>query len=157
MSMMYTGVFGAVAVTAAQDFFELTAPADCIVVVHMVEITQHSDFQDAGEEIVQIALKRGVGSTSGSGGTAPTPVKLQSGFAAAGSSLEVNNTTKMTSGTITTVWQSAWNERSPWLWLPTPEMRIVLSPSERLTVELVGAPGDSITTNGTIVFEEIGG
>jgi hypothetical protein len=39
----------------------------------------------------------------------------------------------------------------------TPETRPILSPSRRLTVELVNAPADSITMSGTILFEEIGG
>jgi hypothetical protein len=42
-------------------------------------------------------------------------------------------------------------------YIPTPESRIDLSPSQRLTVELLTTPLDSITMSGTIIFEEIGG
>lgn len=157
VGMMYTGQFNGVAVTAQQDFFELLVPADAVVLIHHIQISQSTEFGDSAEEELSLLLKRGVGATSGSGGSAPTPAKLQSGFAAAGSTLEANNTTKMTSGTITTVWSDTWNIRSPFIWLPTPEFRGVLSPSERFTVELGTTPADSITMNGTIVFEELGG
>lgn len=160
LGMMYSGQFNGVAATVQQDFFELLAPSDCVVIIHQIQITQSSDMGDANEEGLSVLMKRGVGSvTSGSGGTTPTPAKLQSGFAAAGSTLEANNTTKMAtgSGTITTLWSDVWNIRGPWLYLPTPEQRIVLSPSERLTVELGTTPADSITINGVIVFEELGG
>jgi hypothetical protein len=160
MGMLFSGQFNAVAVTVQQDFFELIAPADCIVVVHRVLITQHTEFGDAAEEAFSILLKRGVGTvTTGSGGTTPTPVKLETGFTAAGSTLKANNTTKMVvgTGTITTLHSDSWNIRVPFDFLPTPELRIILSPSERMTVELGTTPIDSITMNGTIYFEEIGG
>lgn len=160
LGMIYTGIFDSVAVTVQQDFFELLAPADCTVIIRHIELTQSTEFGDAQEEDLIIRLKRGVGTvTSGSGGTAPTLAKQQSGFAAAGSTLEANNTTKMATGTgtITQLWSSSWNVRAPWIWLPTPEFTGVLSPSERLTVELASTPVDSITMNGTIVIEELGG
>lgn len=156
MGMMYSVVFSSVAVTAQQDFFEITAPSDCIVIIHSVEITQSTDVGDAAAEGLAILHKRGA-TTSGSGGTAPTPAPLEFGFAAAGSAAEVNNTTKATSGTIVSLHSSNWIIQQQYLWLPTPEMRHVLSPSQRYTVELGTTPADSITCSGTLVFEEIGG
>lgn len=160
LGMMYSAQFNGVAVVAQQDFFELLAPADAAVILHQVQISQTTEFGDGSEEDLSILFKRGVGSvTSGSGGTTPTPAKFQSGFAAAGSTVEANNTTKLAVGTgaITTLWADAWNVRAPYLWLPPPELRIVLSPGERLTVELAQTPADSITMNGVLVFEELGG
>ncbi len=160
MGMLYTAQFNGVAVTAQQDFFELLVPSDCVVIVHMIQLTQTTELGDAQEEQLAILLKRGVGSvTSGSGGTTPTPAKTESGFAAAGSTVEANNTTKMAtgSGTITTLDADSWNVRAEKVWLMPPELRIVLSPTERLTVELGTTPADSITMNGVIKFEELGG
>jgi len=153
---MYTAQFSAVAVTAAQDLFEITAPADAVVRIHQIEFAQYTDTGDAQEEIFSIKFKRGQ-TTSGSGGSSVTPALLQFGFPAAGSTVEANNTTIASTGTISTLYSSAWNIRSPFLWLPTPEMRIHLSPSQRFTVENLTAPTDSVTMNGTIVFEELGG
>lgn len=153
--MMYTAQFSGVAVTLAQDLFEVVAPADSVVRIHQVEFAQYTDAGDAQEELLSIKFKRGA-TVSGSGGSSVTPGLLQFGFAAAGSTVEANNTTLANTGTIVTLYSSAWNVRSPFLWLPTPEMRIHLSPSQRFTVETT-APADSITLSGTITFEEIGG
>ena len=156
MGMMYSAVFSSVAVTAAQDFFEITAPSDAVVMLHSVELTQSTEVGDAQEEGVAILFKRGA-TSSGSGGSAPTPQPTQFGFAAAGSTVEVNNTTPASGGTITTLVSSNWNVRSPYLWLPTPECRIVLSPSQRLVVATPTTVADSITMSGTMFWEEIGG
>jgi len=157
MAEMYSASFSAVAVTAAQDFFELIVPSTKVVLVHEVLLGQSSDVGDAAEEILNLLFKRGVGSTTGTGGTqAATPVKMETGQSAAGSTYDYNNTTKMTAGTITTLRADTWNVRGPYQWLPTPETRPVLAPSERFTVELVSAPADSLTVSGTLIFEEIG-
>lgn len=157
MGMLYTAQFNATAVSAQQDFFEILSPSDAVVLVHQVKISQGSDVGDAAEEGLNILVKRGVGSTTGSGGSTPALVPTESGFAAAGSVVKANNTTKMTSGTITTLDGEQWLIRSPYLLLPTPECRLVLSPSQRLTVELATTPADALTVNGTLYFEEIGG
>jgi hypothetical protein len=52
---------------------------------------------------------------------------------------------------------SNWIIQSPYLWLPTPEFRHILSPSQRYTVELATTPADSITVSGEMLVEEIGG
>lgn len=157
MSQMYSAVFSSVAVTAQQDFFEIIVPATKVVVIHSVELTQSTDVGDAAAEGLAILHKRGVGSTSGTGGTqAATPAKLETGSATAAATYDFNNTTKMTAGTISTLHSGNWIIQSPYLWLPTPEMRHVLAPSERYTVELATTPADSITVSGTLVFEEIG-
>jgi hypothetical protein len=154
--MIYSIQFSSVAVTAAQDFFELTAPADCIVVIHAVELTQSTDVGDAAAEGLVILHKRGA-TTSGSGGSAVTPQPLDFGYAAAGSAAEVNNTTIMTSGTIATLHSSNWIIQSPYLWIPAPEYRHILSPSQRYGVSTTSTPADSVTMSGTLYFEEIGG
>ena len=157
MGMMYSASFASTAVTAQQDFFEIIVPATKVVIIHSVELTQSTDVGDVAAEGLAILHKRGVGATSGSGGTtAAAPAKLETGAATAGSTFEANNTTKMTAGTITTLHASNWIIQSPYLWLPTPEMRHVLAPSERYTVELATTPADSVTISGTLVLEEIG-
>lgn len=157
---MYTAQFNGVAVTAQQDFFELVAPADAVVYVHRIEIEQSSEVKDAEEEGLSVLVKRGEGTvTSGTGGTTPTAIPISKGDAAFGGTVEANNTTKMTTGTgaIVTLRSWAWNIRMPLEKIFTPEERLVISPSDRITVELATTPADSITMNGTIVFEEIGG
>jgi hypothetical protein len=150
---MYSATFDQVGVTAAQDLFQLTAPADAVVRIHAVYISQSSDAGDAASEQLNILVHRG--STDGSGGSAPTPSPLQVGFPSAGTAIEANNTSQSTEGT--NIHTDCFNVMAGWTWIPTPETRPVISPSGRLVVELQTAPSDSLTMSGTVVFEEIGG
>lgn len=155
MGMRYAATFDAVAVSAAQDLFEITAPSDCIVAIYALYLGQTSDVGDANAENLKVQLIKGY-TVSGSSGSSVTPSKLETGFAAAGSTVEANNTTVANTGTPVTVHQDVWNTQLPYMYRPAPEERIILSPSERLVVRLP-APADAITMSGTLVFEEIGG
>jgi hypothetical protein len=154
---MYAATFSDIAVSAIQDVFELNAPSDAVVVLHAVYLSQHTDTGDTNEEQLELQITSGH-TTSGSGGaTISSPPPMELGDAAFGGTVERNNTTQASGGTIVVHHAESWNTRTPFVYLPTPEMRKVLSPSARLCVELIAAPSASIDMNGTIVFEEIGG
>lgn len=152
--MMYSAVFGGVAISAAQDLFEIVSPSTKAVVLHSVTFGQTSDHGDAQAEGGRIQIIRGY-TTSGSGGSAPTPVALQ-GAGAAASTVEVNNTTIASNGSPLVLVEDTINFQIGYQHRPTPEERIVIPPSTRLVVRLQAAPGDAITADGTIIFEEIG-
>lgn len=150
MGRIYTGSFQGVAVSAGQDLFELNAPSDAVVILHEIKITQDSDTDS---EQLEFSIQRAT--ASGSGGTTPTARPLEIGNAAFGGTVEANNTSQAT--TLTLIYTEAQNILNGWHYLPTPEMRIVLSPSGRIVVRLENVPTDELTMNGVIVFEEIGG
>jgi len=157
MSRLYSASFEAVAVSAAQDFFEVVAPSDAVVVIHRILITQ--DTSEVSEQAV-CRLIRGEGSvTSGSGGSSPTVNPTSKGDPAFGGTVEANNTTRMVvgSGALKVMHREGWNFLSGFDYRPTPEERIYISPGDRITVELPTAPSGSTTMSGTILFEEIGG
>jgi len=157
---LYTAQFNAVAVTAAQDLFEIAAPADAALKIHDWTVFQTSDVGDAAEEILRLETVRGVGSvTSGSGGSTPTAQPIEDGDAAFGGTVEANNTTRLAvgSGTLETLEQYGWNVRLPMEKIYTPETRPVISPSNRWTLSLPAAPADALTMSGLVTFEEIGG
>lgn len=167
---IFTAVFNAVAVTAAQDVFEITAPATSNVLIHDIKVGQYTDFGDAAAEILSILVIRGY-TVSGSGGTLPTPSNLKTAYQAgvlisrsADSVVEANNTTVANTGSTMTLIADTFNIQAGWslrdvLSLPDrnrdPKSGIWLAPSERLVVRIT-APADSITMNGTLVFEETG-
>lgn len=160
MGRVYTAVFSSVAVTAQQDFFELLAPTDAVVIIHDWKLSQSTEVGDAQEEGLALLIKRGIGAvTSGSGGSTPTAQPKEDGDAAFGGTIEANNTTKMVvgTGTIETLDSDNWNVRIPWERIYTPETRPVISPGNRITLELGTTPADSITMSGRVTFEEIGG
>jgi hypothetical protein len=156
MARIYSALFSGVAVTAQQDLFELNCPADAVLVLHAIHLSQSTEVGDAQEEGLSILLKSGQ-TTSGSGGTAPTAVPLSFGDPAFGGTVEVNNTTKASVGTIVTHYAWNWNVRMPFDVIWTPETRPMFSPSRRGTLELGTTPADSITMSGWILFEEVGG
>lgn len=153
MGRVYSCVFEEVAVTAVQDLFEIVAPADAVVVLHSVIITQSTDAGDSEAEMLPILFH--LGSTSGSGGSSVTARPLNLGDAAFGGTVEANNTTQSTEGVF--LHAEAFNIQAGLFYRPTPEERIVISPSDRLIIELQAAPTDSINLNGTAIIEEIGG
>ena len=155
MGRLYTAQFSAVAVSAAQDLFEIVAPSDAIVKIHNIRLGQTSDVGDAAEEILLIKLNSGA-TTSGSGGGSYTPVPIELGDAAFGGTCEINNTTQAANGTIVTHHAWPWNVRGPFEIIFEPETRPVLSPSRRCVLT-IPAPADALTMMGTITFEEIGG
>ncbi len=148
---VYTAVFEEVAVSVAQDLFELVAPATGVVVVHSVTISQSSDAGDAQAEMKNILIHRGT--ATGSGGTTVTPSPHNVGSAAFGGVCEANNTTQSAEGTF--LWSEGFNVQIGFFYMPPPEDRIVIPPSGLFIVELQVAPDDALTMSGNIVFEEI--
>ena len=155
MGRLYTAVFNNVAVTAIQDLFEIVAPATGIVLLHDIHISQNTDVGDAAEEVLRIELTSGH-TTSGSGGSAVTPIPLDLGDAAFAGTCEVNNTTQASAGTIVTHYVWNWNIRVGFDKIFTPETRPLIRPSRRMCLELPAAPADSLTMSGSITIEEIG-
>jgi len=153
MGMMYSAAVEAVAVTVAQDFAEILAPSDAVVILHSVYVGQHTEEGDAAAEMLQINIVRYA--TSGSGGSAGVENPHEIGFPAAGSVVEFNNTTQ--GGTPVVLLADSFNVQAGWQYRPTPEERLVISPSGILAIELPTAPADSITFDITITWEEIGG
>lgn len=155
MGRMYQAIFEAVAITVAQDLFELNCPATGICVIHQLDLFNTTDLGDAAEEVFRLRWKTGM-TSSGSGGTGPTAIPTEISDAAFGGTVEVNNTTQASGGTIVTHESFGWNIRIPLQRIWTPETRPILAPSGRGVIELVAAPADSVTTSGCLTFEWIG-
>lgn len=160
----YAATFSAVAVSAAQDVFEIVAPATKTVAIREIVIGQYSDAGDAQAENISVLLMRGHG-TSGSGGSSVTPASPSDPEqAAASSTVEANNTTVASTGSPVTLRADSFNVASGWRYYPTPgdpndprirDERIKLRPSERFVCRIT-APADAVTMNATVVFDEIG-
>jgi hypothetical protein len=153
MGRIYTAQFNGVAATAQQDLFELVAGASTPIRIHEICISQISEAGDAAEEGLLILLKQGA-TTSGSGGSSPGALPRDVDDSASAATVEANNTTKASAGTIVTHYTWAWNVRVPLQIIFTPETRPYAKGSRRTTIELATTPADSITLSGYIVWEE---
>lgn len=154
---IYSSNVGGVAVSVAQDFFEILAPAGVPFLLHSVRLSQDSDFADAQAELLRVTIIRvNVTVTSGSGGT--TTTERPHSPASPGSSMtsvEANNTTEATSSTtLDTIVEDAFNVQAGWLYLPTPEERILFAPSTACVIGIPIAPTDSLDMTGTVTWEE---
>ena len=159
MGRIYTTIFRAVAVTAAQDFFELNPAANKPIRIVRLKLSQYSDAGDAADELLSYSIFRvPATATSGSGGAAAaTPGVVNATDAAAGYSAEINNTTvATTSGTLVELLADTFNVRSG-LDMPfEPEGRFQAINATLLVVRLNVAPADSLTMNGCVWVEEEG-
>ena len=157
MARMYTVSFENVSLSAAQDLFELS-PADDKPIelcgLYLSNVGGTADAGDAQEELLRLLVRRGH-TTSGSGGSAPTPAPLDPNDAAAGFAAEVNNTTIASSGTTADLHADGWNIRVPYQLVWPPEMRPKASQANTtIVVRLVGAPADAVTCSGTLYVKE---
>lgn len=149
MARVYTVIFSAVAVSAAQDLFELTPADDKPIAIIGIELGQTSDYGDANDEGLQLSIIRGF-TTSGSGGSAPTPGVLNPADTAAGFTAEVNNTTVATTGSSVTLWTGAWNIRAGYMNKWSAEERFWATQANTTIVVRMTAPADAITMSGTL-------
>lgn len=157
MGRLFTATFKSTAVTAVQDLFEVLAASDALVKVHGFTLTQVSEAGDAEEEQLLLTTNRGESSTSGTGGSTVTAARVDGGDAAFSGTIEANNTTQMSGGTLTELEVYAWNLRVPYQMWYTPETRPKITPGDRWTLELETAPSDSVTMSCTLWLEEGGG
>lgn len=153
---IYSASFTAIAVSAAQDVFEIVAPADSRIAIREVRLGQYSDPGDAEAEILSVLIIRGY-ATSGSGGASVTPVNLSghTGNLSSTATVERNNTTVASTGTPLTLVSTVWNVQSEFLYIPDAVERPIIEVSTRLVVRIT-APADALTMNGTLIFEQLG-
>lgn len=160
MGRIYTVVMD-VDVTAADtdvDWLELSPAANKPISLVGLVFSQHSDFGDAQEEMIDFDIIRlPVTATSGSGGSAPTPQKVNPNDPAASFSAETHNTTlATTNGTAETVDTFDWNERSaPYeRWWPDPATQIKAINGQLLVLRQQSTVADTVSCKLTAYIEE---
>lgn len=154
MGRIYNCPISAVAVSAAQDLWEIKASATAVVRLRGVYIAQSSDTDS---EQLRITIARVTGSpTSGSGGGTITPTPSLIGDPAFGGVVERNNTTQISGGTSVTVWDDSFNVLSGWAYCPPEPEMPTTGPGNYFVIALPAAPADSLTISGVAVIEEIG-
>lgn len=154
MGRIYVASFEAVAVTAAQDLFEVQPADDEKVTIHGLYLSQSSDFGDAEEEGLLVKIVRG-NSTPGSGGTNITPAPVDPKVGAAAATVDRNNTTEASAGTEEVLHSEVMNVRVGMAYIPTPEARPQADQGNTtLCVRLIDAPADELTMSGTLIYEE---
>ena len=148
--------FEDVAVSAAQDLFEVTVPAGMQYKILEARIAQSSDFGAAEAEQLVFKIKRHWGGfTSGSGGSSVTPVP-HSGRdrkQTAPTDWEVNNTVQLSGGNSALLYVTCEAVEVGLQYLPAKDIEPVLIAGDAFTIS-VNAPADEITMSGILIFQE---
>ena len=163
MGRFYKAIYGdwsgTANLTTTMDVFEIVAASSTVVIIHEWELLQINRYRDNGEEMLLFTTNRGIGSvTPGSGGVVGTFYQLEASQPNAISTVNCFNTTIMAvgSGTLTTDLEChVWNIRFPYKMIYIPEMRPIISPTNRWTLELESTPSANITAKCSIIIEEI--
>ena len=149
MGRFYTVPFEGVAISAAQDLWQIEALITPIV-VHGFVLGQITDVGDAAAEALEIKIRRATDALTNVGGD----VQLDLGDAAMTADVNINDTTQLVTGAAT-IHADVWYIQMPYIWFPPPELRPVI-PVDDLIVITISLPADAITTSGTLYLEQSG-
>lgn len=147
---IYTAPLDAVSVTtdADQDIFGIGSSSSKQVILHGFSLTASYTT----DERIRLRLVRRT--AVGSGGSAATSVAADQGNSvAATATVRVLDTTPGTGSTILNGWQ--WGQQGELLYLPTPELRDIMSVSSFLCLNVQSATGGTRTWSGWVRWEEV--
>ena len=140
------------------DWLEILPADDKVVMLRGIVVGQISEVGDAASEGVRISIIRMTATvTSGSGGSAVTPVGLDDLSPAAGFAAECNNTTvATTSGSTTTIMELGWVIQNAPLefWFPEDKYAPKARQTQALLVRCQTTLADDATGQLTFFVEE---
>ncbi len=135
------------------------AAAGSILEIIRVEVSQSHNATSAQVRLVQ--SKRDTAGTLTVTSATPNPLTLggpASGIAGGTSPLTAAksgvNSSADSGGTYVDTWPVNPNNQGGYLWIPTPEERILVPPSTVYVVRFVTAPGDTAGWTVVVVFDE---
>jgi hypothetical protein len=133
---------------STQDIWELINGSTKICVLHGFSLTTAL----TAAAVIRLELLRR--STTGAGGSAATEVALDEGNTiAATAAVNTLVTTQGTPGNVLKSWN--WSQTGELLYLPTPELRPVVSASGRLALSLNTALAGTGDWEGWVAWEEL--
>lgn len=142
----------AFAFTTTCDLFEYVTASTRPITILGWTIGTYTEEGDAQDESLRLELI--TGHTTSGNGSAATPFALDGSAVAALGTAETGAATIASAGTAVVRHAGAFNVRSGELWMPPPEMRVVIPVSTRMVLRINEAPADSITGDATLWFDE---
>jgi len=154
--LVYTAQFTGVTVTnAIQDIWEIQAAAGVPLLIHSWRVTFTPTITSGVAQDVRLSLQVCRRSTAGTGGTAVTPVAVNSRNTVAAAST-VTRTVVTTQGTIGNILDGeVVSCIVPFERIYTPDQRLVIPGGAKTSLFLTATPGQSFVTSSEVYFEEI--
>lgn len=156
MPRRYAVAFENVAVSAAQDLFQIKGAAGKMLKIIAIKLGATNTTLPTAQMLQTRGRFLPVTVTDGSGGSTPTPRPLDPGDAAASFTALANNTTKATStGTVTVQHEAGVHIYAGEDYtFPDPPC---VGPSETFVYELLSTVSGTCNFSGKVIVEEIGG
>lgn len=136
------------------DLFEITPADDKPIEIIGLSLDCTSELGDAQEEHLRLRIIRGH-TTSGSGGSAPTPVPVCPSDAASGFTAETVNTTIASVGSTVNVFSDGMNVRAGYQMAWDPGKGPMASQGNTtIVVRMLNTVTDDLSLNGTLTVIE---
>ena len=129
----------------------------------VLEILRIGVSQSGTSTSQQLAVRVGQKASAFGTYTSTTPTPLAVGSVASAITGSTSNAASSSgtdasangAGTFTTIWQDGFNNLNGYLWVPTPEERIIVGPDLTFCVQLQGTPTTLTGWNAYVVFQEL--
>ena len=157
MGRMFQANIDEPAATTQRDLLELVAPSGSSIVIHRVVLTTSIET-DANEVQDKLDVFRYVGGFTAGATSIETPAAFALGTTGAtedATTVTHGATTQTTGGTAEALATIYMNNRLGWEYLPTPEERVTIAPTDAFTIQMTAVFAASTGVAGYVVFEEI--
>jgi hypothetical protein len=129
----------------------------------MLEILRMSCGQTSTTTSVQLGIRWGLKASAFGTFTAATPAPISLGTVASAITGSTTNAASSAgtdasangAGTLTVLGQEAFNNLNGWLWVPTPEERIIVGPDLTFVLQLQGTPSVLSGWSADLTFREL--
>jgi hypothetical protein len=141
------------------DLFYIAPADDKPVKLLACYLAVTSELGDAAEEQLRVRIIRGytAASTGGNAITASTVGRTLATSPDPAFTARTLDTAVATTGTAFVLHSDAFNVRSGWVYLPTPETtHLITQASTSVVVRLMAAVADDVTMSGSLYIEELG-
>ncbi len=158
MARLYTVNFEAVSVSAVQDLIQIIGASGKILKIRGVKVGATNTTIPTAQMLDLRCRFLPATVTNGSGGSSPTPQKLDPGDAAASFTAKANNTTQATtSGTAVLLFTWGVHIYAGLDVQFASDQCPVVGPSESFTFELQSTVTGTVSLSGQVTVEELGG
>ena len=130
-----------VTVTNGNDFFGLRGGAGVLSIIKEIRVFQ-TNVTDL--EMLAIVIARGSALTDYPNDT-NSPASARTGHSNPGTNM----------GSIDWNYFTGWNLLQDMIWLPTPQLQLILKPADELSLSLANSPAASTTIGFTISWDEV--
>jgi len=163
VSSLYTVTMANQTVIADSEMVTIRAATSYSSRASVLRIYRLSCGQSGTATSQQLAVRWGLKASAFGTFTSTTPAPTEIGAVASGISGSTSNAAASSgtdssangAGTLTVLGQDGFNNLNGWLWVPTPEERILIGPDLSFVFQLQGTPTTLTNWNAQLTFEEV--